>query len=269
MRSFKQYITEETGVATFTFGRFNPPTVGHLKLLDAVKKTASGGKYFVYASASSDAKKNPLKYEDKIKYMRKMFPTHARNIILDKSKRTVFDILVDLYDKGYSQVNMVVGSDRVPEFKALTNQYNGKEARHGYYKFKAINIVSAGERDPDSDDVSGMSASKLRAAAAENDFAAFSKGMPSNFKDVQSLFNDVRSAMGLSESFSFRQHIEFKPISEEREAYVAGELFSEGDEVVIKNTEEVATVQKCGSNYVIVECSGKTLRKWITDLEKL
>ena len=269
MRSFKQYIAEETGVATFTFGRFNPPTIGHLKLLDAVKETASGGKYYVYASASNDAKKNPLKYEDKIKYMRKMFPTHARNIILDKSKRTVFDILVDLYDKGYSQVNMVVGSDRVPEFKALTNQYNGQKARHGFYKFKAINIVSAGERDPDGDTVAGMSASKLRAAAAENDFAAFSKGMPSSFKDVQSLFNDVRSAMGLSESFSFRQHIEFKPVNKEREAFINGDLFNEGDKIKIKESNEVGFIQKLGSNYVIIESNGRKSRKWITEVEKI
>lgn len=268
MKRFSQYIKEETGVATFTFGRFNPPTTGHLKLLDAVKKNADG-KYFVFASPSSDRKKNPLEYEDKIKFMRKMFPKHARNIVLDPKLRTVFDVLVYLFDKGYTDINMVVGSDRVPEFKTLVNKYNGVKARHGLYNFKTINIISAGERDPDSDDVSGMSASKLRAAASNNDFTAFQKGIPDGFKDVRQLFNNVRSGMGLSESYSFRQHVEFQPVSEEREAYVAGELFVEGDEVVIKATEEIGTVQRCGANYVIIESNNKTLRKWLTDVEKL
>ena len=269
MRSFKQYVLEETGAVTFTFGRFNPPTIGHEKLLDAVKKASAGGKYYVFASTSSDAKKNPLSYEDKVKYMRKMFPKHARNIILDKSKKTIFDVLVYLNSKGFTSINMVVGSDRVPEFKALVNQYNGKEARHGYYNFKSINIVSAGQRDPDSDYISGMSASKLRAAASANDYATFSKGMPKGFKDAQQIFNDVRTGMGLSESFSFRQHIEFSPVSEEREAFIAGDLFSEGDDVVLKETNEVVSVLKIGANYVVVEQNNKKVRKWITDIEKL
>jgi hypothetical protein len=270
-KGFAEYVTEATKEVTFTFGRFNPPTTGHEKLLDAVAKVARGGKYMVYASQSNDPKKNPLDYTSKVKYMRKMFPKHARSVMLDKGVRSVFDILTKLYDQGYNKVNMVVGSDRVPEFEALTNKYNNVKGRHGYYNFEGgINIVSAGERDPDADDVSGMSASKMRAAASSNDFATFSKGLPRGFKDGQALFNDVRKGMGLKESYNYREHIEFQPVSEEREAYVQGELFAEGDVVVISESDEVGQVIMLGSNYVLVEMAdGKKLRKWLTDVEKI
>lgn len=270
-KGFAEYVTEATKEVTFTFGRFNPPTTGHEKLLNAVAKVARGSKYVVYASQSNDAKKNPLDYTTKVKYMRKMFPKHARSIMLDKSVRSVFDILTKLYDQGYNKVNMVVGSDRVPEFEALTNKYNNVKGRHGFYNFEGgINIVSAGERDPDADDVSGMSASKMREAASANDFATFSKGLPRGFRDGQALFNDVRKGMGLKESYNYREHIEFSPVSEEREAYVQGDLFTEGDVVVVKESDEVGQVIMLGSNYVLVEMSdGKKLRKWLTDVEKI
>jgi hypothetical protein len=270
-KGFAEYVTEATKEVTFTFGRFNPPTTGHEKLLNAVAKVARGNKYVVYASQSNDAKKNPLDYTTKVKYMRKMFPKHARSIMLDKSVRSVFDILTKLYDQGYNKINMVVGSDRVPEFEALTNKYNNVKGRHGFYNFEGgINIVSAGERDPDADDVSGMSASKMREAASANDFATFSKGLPRGFKDGQALFNDVRKGMGLKESYNYREHIEFSPVSEEREAYVQGDLFTEGDVVVVKESDEVGQVIMLGSNYVLVEMSdGKKLRKWLTDIEKI
>lgn len=271
-KRFSEYVTEATKEVTFTFGRFNPPTIGHEKLLDAVAKVARGGKYLVYASQSTDPKKNPLDYQTKVKYMRKMFPRHARSVMIDPSVKNVFDILVKLYDQGYNKVNMVVGSDRVPEFEALISKYNGvKGQRFGFYNFESgVNVVSAGERDPDADDVSGMSASKMRAAASSNDFATFSKGLPKGFKEGNKLFNDVRKGMGLKESFNYREHVEFQPVSEAREQYVAGELFAVGDSVVIKESEEVCNISVLGSNYVIVEMSdGRKLRKWIDSVEKL
>ena len=273
MKSFGQYLNEAKNgkSATFTFGRFNPPTVGHEKLIEKVYKSADGGDYFVYASQSNDAKKNPLDYQTKIKYMRKMFPRFARNIILDKSIKSVFDVLTQLYDKGYTRVQMVVGSDRVREFDALTNKYNNVKGRHGFYNFEGgVKVISAGERDPDADDVSGMSASKMRAAASANDFASFSKGLPSSFKLGTELFNDLRKAMGLSESRSFREHVQLESVSDVREAYVQGDLFEKGDSVVDVKTEEVYTVASLGANYVIVESSdGKKLRKWLEDIERL
>lgn len=269
MKSFNQYITESTKEITFTFGRFNPPTIGHEKLLDQVAKVARGSKYAVFASQSSDAKKNPLKYEDKIKWMRKMYPRHARSIILDKKVRMVFDILTKLYDEGYNKVTMVVGSDRVNEFEILCNKYNGKKGRHGFYNFDGgVNIISAGERDPDAEGVSGMSASKMRAAANANDFASFGKGLPSGFKHGKKLFNDVRSGMGLKESHVFRNHIQFQSVSEDREAYIQGDLYNKGDIVAIKESDEIGEIIVLGSNYVLIEMAdGRKLRKWIDAVE--
>lgn len=265
MKSFKRFITESKEEAVFTFGRFNPPTIGHEKLIDAVMKVAGSSKYFIYTSQSNDKKKNPLVYEDKIKFMRKMYPRAARNIILDKSTKTVFHILVSLYDKGFGKVTMVVGSDRVSEFEKLTNKYNGVSGKHGLYDFDSINIVSAGERDPDAEGVSGMSASKMRAAASDNNFEAFSKGLPKGFSEAKELFNAVRKGLGLQESYKFRQHVELETVSEEREAYVAGSLLNEGD--VVEFDGNVGQIIMLGSNYVIVEsASGTRTRKWITDV---
>lgn len=268
MKSFKSYITEATKEVVFTFGRFNPPTIGHEKLLDKVKKTAGSNDYFIYASQSQDPKKNPLDYTTKIKYMRKMFPKHARNIILDNSVKNVFDILVKLYDKGYTRASMVVGSDRVKEFEILANKYNGVSARHGFYNFEnGVKIISAGERDPDAEGVSGMSASKMRAAASANDLKLFSNGLPSGFKEATPLFNDLRKAMGLEESYSFREHIQLKKVSSIREAYVQEKIFNKGDLIVIKESDEVGSIVVRGSNYVIVEMEkGQKYRKWIDDI---
>jgi len=270
-KSFTQYITEAKKEITFTFGRLNPPTVGHGKLLDSVARVASGGIYRIYISQSQDSKKNPLDYRTKVKYIRKMFPKHARSVIMDKDINNIFDILVDLYKEGYTQVNMVVGSDRVGQFEKLTDMYNGKKARHGFYNFQGgVNVISAGERDPDAEGVSGMSASKLRQAAAANDLQTFMKGMPSGFSDAKDLFNDVRKGMGLNESHDFRTHIQLQSVSEDREAYVSGDLFTEGDYVVITESEEVGTISFLGANYVVVETTdGKKYRKWISDVELL
>ena len=170
MKSFKDYLVEETKLVTFAFGRFNPPSIGHEKVFDAVKKLSRGGVYRIYASKSNDKKKNPLIFKDKIKFMRKMFPKHARNIMADADVRTVFDIAVKLYDQGFTKVQMVVGSDRVREFDTLLNKYNGVKGRHGFYEFEGtINVLSAGERDPDDENAAGMSASKLRQYALDGD----------------------------------------------------------------------------------------------------
>lgn len=269
MKRFKDYITEQTKTAAFVFGRFNPPTVGHEKVFEKLKSIAGSNPYRIYASHSNDAKKNPLDFETKVKYLRKMFPRHARNIMADGDAKNVFDISVKFYDQGYNNIIMVVGSDRVTEFETLLNKYNGVKGRHGFYQFANIEIVSAGERDPDADDVAGMSASKLRAAAADNDFVLFSKGMPRGFKEAQQLFNDIRKGMNLAESIQ-RNHIKLKPVSETREAYVAGELFNEGQEVIISESGEVCTITYLGANYIIVETAdGKKTRKWLTDVESL
>tara|TARA_R110000796_G_scaffold115102_1_gene226990 strand:- start:510 stop:1961 length:1452 start_codon:yes stop_codon:yes gene_type:complete len=271
IKSFNDYITEEKGEMTFVFGRFNPPTTGHEKLFDTLKKVSRGGAYRVYASQSTDPKKNPLDFKTKVKFLRKIFPKYARNIMADAGVRHVMDICVKLYDQGYTTVNMVAGSDRVTEFEVLLNKYNGVEARHGFYQFKdRIKVTSAGERDPDSDDVSGMSASKLRAAAAAGDLELFSKGMPKGYREVTDLYNAVRKGMGLKESHNHRKHVKLEPVSEKREDFVAGELFKVGDQVVIKESEEVGEIVQLGANYLLVRLGeGKNVRKWIDAVEKL
>lgn len=271
IKNFSQYLVEEEREVFFTFGRMNPPTIGHGKVMDALSTKSGKSDYKVFVSQSQDPKKNPLSYSDKIKHTRKMFPKHARNIIADKSVKTAINAMVALYDQGYKTVTMVVGEDRITEFDVLLKKYNGTKGRHGFYNFKNINIVSAGKRDPDASGVEGMSASKQRENAAKNDFVTFAQGVPKSMsdKDTRRLFNDVRKGMGLSEALEFRNHLELKPVSETREQYVAGSLFEVGDTVVIKESDEVATVFVLGANYVIVEHNGKKSRKWLDAVEKL
>lgn len=271
MKSFTEYLSEDTKEVVFTFGRFNPPTSGHEKLINKVASLAKGNNYRVYASQSQDPKKNPLDFSTKVKVMRKMFPKHGRAIMADKGIRTALDILVRLYDQGFTKVTMVVGSDRVNEFSSLTNKYNGVKSRHGMYNFEdGINVVSAGERDPDADDVSGMSASKMRAAAADNDYATFAKGLPKGFKAGKDLFDNLRKAMGIKEASDYKNHVQLEPVSEVREAYVNHNLFEVGEEVVLRRHNNImGKIIKLGANYVVVESKSEIHRCWPSDLDKL
>jgi hypothetical protein len=270
IKNFSQYLVEEEREVYFTFGRMNPPTIGHGKVMDSLAMKSGKSDYKVFVSQSQDAKKNPLSYADKIKHTRKMFPKHARNIMVDKSVKTAINAMVVLYDQGYKTVTMVVGDDRITEFDVLLNKYNGTKARHGFYNFMSIKIVSAGKRDPDAVGVEGMSASKQRENASKNDFVSFSQGVPKSMTnpDTRKLYNDVRKGMGLKEANEFRNHLELETVSETREKFVQGELFEVGDIVVIKESEEVATISVLGANYVIVETSdGKKMRKWLESVE--
>jgi hypothetical protein len=271
INGFKQYLIEEENVVYFTFGRMNPPTIGHGKLLDKLASTAGKSPYRIFLSQSQDPKKNPLNYSDKIKNVRKMFPKHARNVMINKNVKSAMDILSVLYNQGFSKVVMVVGADRVSEFDILLNKYNGQEARHGFYNFKDIKIVSAGERDPDAEGVEGMSASKMRGFASDNNFTSFTQGLPKELSnaDAKKLFNDVRKGMGLKEEKNFKNHIQLPTVSNIRESYVDGKLFGIGDQVVIKENGEIGTVKKLGSNYVIIESKANEYRKWLDAVEKI
>ena len=251
LRLFEQ----QTKKVSFTFGRFNPPTTGHEKLIKAL--AAQGGTIMVFPSQTQDPKKNPLAFPKKVAYMKKMFPRYAKNIIVSKA-RQVFEISNILYDQGYTDVTMVVGSDRVKEFETLLNKYNGKKGTHGFYDFNSINVVSAGDRDPDADDVSGMSASKMRAAAGENDFDSFKKGLPSGFKQGEKLFKDVRDGMGLKEqNWTFEEML--------RDAYIRGEIFNINEEVTTTDGIGGKVIRK-GTNYVVMETNDGLHKAWITDL---
>ena len=272
IHSFKNYLIEEDKIAFFTFGRLNPPTVGHEKLMDALAKQSGKSDYFVFVSQTQDSKKNPLDYNAKVKHIRKMFPRHARRVMINKKVRTVFDAATFLYEKGYKSVTMVVGSDRVTEFQTLLEKYNGKKGQHGFYNFQSIAIASAGARDPDSEGVEGMSASKMRQFASDNDFTSFAQGLGSKVsnKDAKKLFMDVRGGMGIKEETVFKRHVELEPVSEIREQFVQGKLFDLGDTVVVKESDEMGIITHLGTNYVVVQITEeRSIRKWLSDVVKV
>jgi nicotinic acid mononucleotide adenylyltransferase len=175
------------------WGRFNPPTIGHQKLIDAVAKIAGQDDYFIYPTHTHKKPKDPLPCDLKVEYMKKMFPTHAKHIIYDKNVNTIIKLL-QTYQGTYADLTLVAGSDRVPQYETLLNKYNGVE-----YTYRKLEVVSAGERDPDADGASGMSASKMRAAASEANVAAFRSGIPStlNDADMMKLMKAVRDGMGI------------------------------------------------------------------------
>ena len=263
----------DQGAISITFGRFNPPTVGHEKLLAKVAREAksNGGEYRIYPSRSEDPKKNPLDAGTKIKYMRMAYPDHANAIIDNADMRTIFDVLTALDNDGYSSVNIVVGGDRVSEFNSLAQKYNGE-----LYTFDEIKVVSAGDRDPDSEGVEGMSASKMRKAAAEGDFDSFQQGIPEGLgKDgAEKLFMLLRQAMQVEEfddfvDASFQLH-EIAPKLDPRgmrEAYFENEMFKVGTFVENVNTGVIGKVVSRGSNYIIYIDEHETIfRCWLKDL---
>ena len=269
INSFKSFLVEEEKSVYFTFGRMNPPTTGHEKLFNALAAKAGRNPYRIFVSQSQDRKKNPLAYKDKVKAIRKMFPKHARSVMVNNNVKNAMNAASELYKEGYKTLVMVVGSDRVREFSTLLEKYNGQKGRHGFYNFSRINVVSAGDRDPDAEGVEGMSASKMRAAASAGDFTKFSQGVPRNVSNAETkaIYNMVRKGMGLKETNEYTKHIQLRSVSDIRESYVNGELFEEGDQVVIKDTGELAKIKSLGSNYVIVEGSGNTYRKWLDAIE--
>ena len=184
---------------TFTFGRFNPPTVGHLKLALKMKALSGGDDIRIYTTRTIDKTKNPLTNAQIRKFMNPMLP---RGINVTSSvSRTVFEVVVDLYNSGYRYVQMVVGSDRIKEFETLLNKYNGKKSRHGYYNFKSIKVVSAGDRDPDAEGATGMSASKMRHLAYSDQEDEFIKALPRGYRLGKQLYSAVRKGMGITEDF--------------------------------------------------------------------
>jgi len=158
-------VATDGDTITVAFGRFNPPTVGHEKLLKAARKAATGGDLKIYPSRTQDAKKNPLDPDMKISFMKKMFPDFEENIINDDEMKSIFNVLIAASEAGYANVNIVVGSDRQAEFENLAQKYNGD-----LYNFDLIRVISAGVRDADAEGVAGMSASKMRKSVIDNDF---------------------------------------------------------------------------------------------------
>ena len=249
-------LQEAPKTVSFTFGRFNPPTTGHEKLCDAVKK-ANPSDYKIFASQSQNPKKDPLQYAKKIAYMKKSFPKHKRNIVVSKS-RNIFEILVEL--NSYENLIMVVGSDRVEEFKKIINTYNGVKARHGFYEYKTVQVLSAGERDPDAEGVEGMSASKMRAAAVNSDFDSFKLGTPLKDVDAKKLYFDVRKSMGI------REELNLSDLETLRELYLSEQIFNVGE--TIKTDNLSGEIIRRGTNYVtIIDENYKSHKVWLYDID--
>jgi hypothetical protein len=201
-KTYQQFLKENSGkTAVYTFGRFNPPTIGHEKLLRVIQTTSSneGGDYFIYTSHSQDSKKNPLTHKQTIHFLKLIFPKH-RPYVEDSLAKTALHAASDIYDKGgYTKLMMVVGSDRVRDFSALLNRYNDSKSKHGYYNFDSIEVVSAGERDPDAEGAEGMSASKMRQAVVDGDYDTFKMGVPAGTSDsiCLNLYNAVAKGLRL------------------------------------------------------------------------
>ena len=257
---------EDLGPLTVVFGRFNPPTVGHKKLLDAAKKAAGKGSLKIYPSRSQDAKKNPYDPDEKVDIMKQMFPDHAESIVNDPNSRTIFDVLKQGYGDGHSSVKIVVGGDRVKEFEKLSGDYNGK-----LYDFSSVETVSAGERDPDSEGVEGMSASKMRKAAADNDFDTFRQGVPDTIDDktAKQMMNSLRKKMSVKEGWSLWQIAPKFDWRNLREQYVSGAIFKIDQMVENLNTGLVGKVIRRGTNYLICVTEDNIMFKsWIRDLRE-
>ena len=259
-------VEKTKGTLTIAFGRFNPPTTGHGKLLDTVASNSDEGDYVIVPSRSQDKKKNPLDADTKIAVMQKMFPNHKDKIVNDQANRTIFDVLKKAHTDGYANVRILGGADRVNEYEKLANNYNGK-----LYAFDNVEVMSAGERDPDSDDVTGMSASKQRKAAAEGDLKAFMKGVPKslNQKDAEELFNKIRKAMNIKEGWNLWEiapKFDWKGL---RENYIGEKIFRVGQMVENVNSGLVGRIIRRGANHLICVTEDKMMFKsWIKDVSE-
>jgi hypothetical protein len=268
--SSKEQVPEEGGTLTIVFGRFNPPTVGHDKTFNMAKKVSVGGDLKIYPSRTQDPKKNPLSPEVKIQYMRMMFPEYDDNIIDDPKMKTIFNVLVSASEEGYSNINIVCGSDRQSEFENLSQKYNGD-----LYNFDLIRVISSGVRDSEATGVMGMSASKMRKAVVDNDFSTFRRGTPKTLNDAetQALFDQVRQGMKIKKTKDQKESYNLWEIAPKydmknlRENYITGKIFKIGDKIQNLNSGLIGEVMRRGTNHLIcVTEEGYMFKSWIKDL---
>ena len=217
MRTFREYFEDqdlderqdqeqkETKEFTATFGRFNPPTIGHEKLLNKVEEFAGGGDFKIFVSQTHQDKKDPedqlfkdpIAYDDKVKFMKEMFPAYENDIVYDTNIRTLWDILTQAYDNGYTKFTLVVGDDRLGTMTELIKKYHGKEGAHGFYEFPdGLEFKTAGKRVKGAKGVEGMSASKMRQLVKNNDEQGFFDALPDGFIYKRELFDAVNGGLG-------------------------------------------------------------------------
>ena len=246
----------------FAFGRFNPPTTGHGKLMKEVITQARkyGANHVVYASASQDKRKNPLDVNTKVAFMKKMFPRN--NIKAAGGTQRTFMEILKFFDRMYGEVYMIAGSDRISEFQKLADKYNGKD-----YNYKSIKVVSSGERDPDAEGITGMSASKMRDMAKNDDYRSFKTGVVGlSDSDTKKLFAAVRKGMEIREGYvsNFTDFVN----NDLREEYHQEKIFNVGDMVEHTDGSKGMIVRR-GSNYVSYEDDGLVKKAWLYDLQPL
>ena len=263
-------VPKSRGTLTVAFGRFNPPHAGHLQLMNtaslAAEQDGEVGEYVIVPSRSEDPKKNPLNADEKVEFMRQMFPEHSPRIQNDPNVRTIFDVLKRAHYDGYTNIRIVGGADRVKEFEKLANNYNGT-----LYQFDNVEVVSAGDRDPDSDGIEGMSASRLRLAAAENDFRTFRSAMPDTMRprDMRELFNTVRMSMGINEEWGIWEMAPKFDQQTLRENYVSKTIFKMGQIVENLNTGLIGKIVRRGANHLICVTEDNIMFKsWIRDMNE-
>jgi hypothetical protein len=268
---------DQPNVLTVVFGRFNPPTIAHKRLIDQAFEIAAGSEFRIYPSRTVDSTKNPLNPDQKVKYMRKLFPNYKDNIINDDDAKTIFDVLVMAQDDGFDSVNIIVGSDRVSEFDRLAAEQNGN-----LYNFEEINVIPSRDKDPDSLTAEGESASRMRRAAVEDDFPTFQAGMPKNVdpKIIRAMFFAVQRILAgtskeaevskgeksgrLVEMWQYAPKLDPTGL---REAYYKGDIYQVGDLVENMNTGLVGKIKRRGPNYLIcITESDIMFKSWIKDV---
>ena len=257
-------VEKTKGTLTVAFGRFNPPTTGHEKLLDTVSTSSDDGDYVIVPSRSQDKKKNPLDADEKVEVMKQMFPKHSGKIVNDPANRTIFDVLKKAHTDGYANVRIVGGADRQKEFDKLINSYNGK-----MYQFDKVEVRSAGDRDPDGDGIEGMSASKQRKFAADDNFDGFLQGVPSsmNRQMAKQLFKNIRTAMKIEEGWNLWEIAPKFDWKNLRENYVNKKIFNIGETVQNINTGMIGTIIRRGTSYLICVTEDKMMFKsWLKDI---
>ena len=258
--------SDSKSMMTIVFGRFNPPTTGHEVLLNKAKQLSVGDNFRIYPSRTQDPKKNPLDPGTKITYMRKIFPKYEDNIVNDNNMKTIFDVLKNL-DDYYSDIVIVVGSDRKAEFSNLADKYNGK-----LYNYDSIEVISAGERAENASGVKGQSASKMRDAVKRGDKEEFMKGIPNSVDKitVTDLYKAVKNGMNIKDDKKVSETWEIAPRYDERtlrENYRSGLIYKVGDMIESLTTGLIGEIIRRGTNYLICVTEDNIMFKpWIKDV---
>ena len=302
---FKQYLQEAVDkTAVMAFGRFNPPTVGHEKLINKLHAVASDhkGEAHLFTSHSQGTAKDPLDQKTKIGYLHSIVPGGMQVHGSTKEKPTFLHAAAKLHAQGHKHLVMVAGSDRVDEYRNILEKYNdGKEHAHGKFKFKSIKVVSAGQRDPDAEGIEGMSGTKMRDHARGNRIDKFKTGLPDVLKaHAQDIANHIRAVKvkGVDIKEDYENPYRFDDATPEgtaymksmtpgqkpecrdggvwsdklgtcvpiREAYINSEIYRLNDIVETKNGDKGPIVYR-GTTYVTMQIGeGKTVKHWLTDI---